>query len=160
MILEWDIFYPLPDSWRKPKKPTPKPPPPPPPPTTTEEIIVWDDPHADHDHDDHSDHHSDHSEEAWMPEGGWQTDDVLKNLADEKEAERRYWNKLPVSHKSNSKTFKLIFYDSTAATVKGRQQFIPLTLIIAGDTVSKPITVQSGMATSRASGPAVSQRSN
>lgn len=106
LILEWDIFYPLPDSWRKPKLPTPKPPPPPPP-TTTEEIIVWDDPHADH--HDHSDHHSDHSEEAWMPEGGWQTDDVLKNLADEKEAERRYWNKLPVSHKSSSKAFKLIF---------------------------------------------------
>lgn len=93
-----------------------------------------------------------------MPEGGWETDDVLKNIADEKDAERRYWSKLPVSHKSSSKTFKLIFHDSTAATVEGRQQqFISLTLIIAGDTVSKPITVQSAMATSRASGPAVSQ---
>lgn len=75
LILEWDIFYPLPDTWRKPKKPTP-----PPPPTTTEVIETWDP-------------HSGHSGEIWMPDGGWDSD-VIKTLSsgDEKPAEKRTWN--------------------------------------------------------------------
>lgn len=80
LILEWDIFYPLPDSWRKPKRPTP----PPPPPTTTEVIETWD-PHS-----------GGHSGEIWMPDGGWDSD-VIKTLSsgDEEPAEKRLWNAPP-----------------------------------------------------------------
>lgn len=89
LILEWDIFYPLPSSWRLPKKPTP--PPPPPPETTTPEIIESWDPHSDP----HADLHSDHSGEIWMPSGGWDSDtDVIKTLSetDDKQADKRNWN--------------------------------------------------------------------
>lgn len=70
LLIEWDIFYPLPSSWRVPK-------PPPPPTTTTEKIEIWD----PHDHD---------SGTIWMPGSGW-TSDVIDKLKDES-ADKRYWN--------------------------------------------------------------------
>lgn len=73
LIIEWDIFYPLPSTWHLPKKPTPVPSPT----TTTEAIEVWD----PHDHD---------SGAIWMPGSGW-TSDVIEKLKDEP-AEKRYWN--------------------------------------------------------------------
>lgn len=85
LILEWDIFYPLPDSWRKPQKPTPPTPksiemtPP------TPEIII-----DDFDHHHHDDHHLDHPGEIWVPPGGWDSD-VIKTLS-EAPAEKRFWN--------------------------------------------------------------------
>lgn len=94
MILEWDIFYPLPSTWRKPKKPVPPPPPPPPPPVEPEkplpEII------EDHHHDDS---HSHHSGEIWIPSGGW-TSDVVKTLSgyDDNSADKRNWNRRQVGH--------------------------------------------------------------
>lgn len=89
LILEWDIFYPLPDSWRIPKKPIPLPPPPPPE-TTTPEIVDYHD--HDHDHGDHDPHG-----DIWMPDSGWAPDtDVLKNINGDDSADRRYWKGLKV----------------------------------------------------------------
>lgn len=79
MILEWDIFYPLPSTWRKPSQPTPAPVPEE---TTTPEVIETWDPH------------SDHSGEIWMPSGGWSSD-VIKTLSesdDNNQADKRKWN--------------------------------------------------------------------
>lgn len=85
MILEWDLFYPLPTTWRLPKKPTPSTTPPPE--TTTPEIVDY----HDH-HDDHS-----HRDDVWMPNAGWADGtDVLQNIEDENSADRRYWNSLRV----------------------------------------------------------------
>lgn len=92
LILEWDIFYPLPSSWR-----VPKPPPPPPPPTTTTEAIEVFDPH-DHDHDPHDHDHDPHDHDSgpiWMPDSGW-TSDVVEKLNDDP-AEKRFWNAPRVS---------------------------------------------------------------
>lgn len=82
MILEWDIFYPLPSSWRKPKKPTPAPVPVE---TTTPEVEEHWDPHLDP--------HAGHPGEIWMPSGGWDSD-VIKTLSDgdDKPADKRNWN--------------------------------------------------------------------
>lgn len=98
LILEWDIFYPLPSSWH-----VPKPPPPPTPPTTTTEAIEVFDPH-DHDHDPHDHDHDHDSGTIWMPDSGW-TSDVVAKLKDEP-ADKRFWNAPRVSH---SKEFFIDF---------------------------------------------------
>ncbi|KAG5672415.1 hypothetical protein PVAND_002546 [Polypedilum vanderplanki] len=78
LIIEWDIFYPLPSSWRVPKKPKPKPPPPPP--TTTElpiePVESWTSP-----------------KEVWQPDGGWTNDVIAQINADNQKnaADRRIW---------------------------------------------------------------------
>lgn len=92
LILEWDIFYPLPDSWRVPKKPTKAPPPPPE--TTTKAPEVSD----DHDHSDH-----DHSGEIWMPSSGW-VSDVIEKLsgAEAKPADKRNWKPPQVNRQINT----------------------------------------------------------
>lgn len=64
MIIEWDIFYPLPSSWKVPKKPAP-----PPPKVVTELPILpvesWTPP-----------------KEVWQPDGGW-TNDVIQQINDD-----------------------------------------------------------------------------
>lgn len=87
LIIEWDIFYPLPSSWYKPKKPAPPPPPPPPPTTVPPELIEsWD-------------HHGPHSGEIWVPPGGW-TSDVLGQLKGQDN--RRIWRVSATSRGKNS----------------------------------------------------------
>ena len=79
-ILEWDIFYPLPSSWRVPTKaPKPKPKPPPPVPELPVEPVESDTP----------------PKEVWQPEGGW-TNDVIQQINDENKeaASRRNWQPL------------------------------------------------------------------
>lgn len=79
LIIEWDIFYPLPATWHIDKKKKP-----PAPPTTTpkEEIIeTW---------DEHK-----HPGEIWVPPSGWSPDtNVINSLSDVK---RRIWSESNVS---------------------------------------------------------------
>jgi hypothetical protein len=68
LLIEWDIFYPLPSSWKIPKKPAP------PVPATTTEIPVlpvesWTPPH-----------------EVWQPDGGWSNDVIQQINSDNQKA--------------------------------------------------------------------------
>lgn len=82
LIIEWDIFYPLPTTWHIEKQHPPAPPPEKdtdtsPPPTTE----MTDDSFEDHNH---------HSGEIWVPPSGWSPDtDVIKSISDDK---RRIWS--------------------------------------------------------------------
>jgi hypothetical protein len=68
LIIEWDIFYPLPSSWKKPKKPAP-----PKPPTTTEipvePVESWTQP-----------------KEVWQPDGGWSNNVIQQINAENQKA--------------------------------------------------------------------------
>jgi hypothetical protein len=102
LVLEWDIFYPLPSSWYKPTKPTkaaPKPPD-----TTAAPIIETWDPQTDA--------HSNHPGEIWMPSGGWSADsDVIKTLSDAGgKAERRVSSEVEVNF--GIKKFVLFYFYS------------------------------------------------
>lgn len=85
MVLEWDIFYPLPSTWYKPTTPTKAAPKPEPVAPAPEIIESW---------DAHGDPHSDHPGEVWVPSGGWSSDsDVIKTLSEaETEGKRRTWS--------------------------------------------------------------------
>lgn len=77
MALEWDIFYPLPNSWYKPTKPTKAAPKPEPTTPAPEVIESWD-------------QHSAHPGEIWIPPGGWSSDsDVIKTLSEADNGEKR-----------------------------------------------------------------------
>jgi hypothetical protein len=97
LVLEWDIFYPLPSSWYKPTKPTKAVPKPPDTTTPTPEVIESWDPHADL--------HSDHPGEIWMPSGGWSPDsNVIKTLSEvDDKAERRDWTRTEVNFQFKQK---------------------------------------------------------
>ena len=92
LIVELDIFYPLPDTWRKPVK---KPPPPPPPPPEHhhhhEEIIEsWQG-------------HDNHPGEIWMPPAGWNDpSNVIPNINDLKGGKRRNWSPQDSQENSNN----------------------------------------------------------
>ncbi|CAH1728848.1 unnamed protein product [Chironomus riparius] len=76
LILEWDIFYPLPSSWRLPKKPEKIfPPPIIEPEIPIEPVESWSPP-----------------KEVWQPEGGW-TNDVIQEINEQNKniAGRRNW---------------------------------------------------------------------
>lgn len=89
LILEWDIFYPLPSSWYKPTKPTKAAPKPPESTTSAPETVESWDPH------------SSHPGEIWMPSGGgWSPDsDVIKTLSegDDAKANRKIWTETEVN---------------------------------------------------------------
>ena len=75
LILEWDIFYPLPSSWYLPEKTTK-------PPATTAAPVT-----------DASLSFQDHSGEIWMPSAGWSSDtDVISAISDTSTNKRRFWD--------------------------------------------------------------------
>ncbi|CRL05604.1 CLUMA_CG018668, isoform A [Clunio marinus] len=79
-IMEWDIFFPLPTSWRVPTKKPKTTTPPPTEETTLEVTHSWDP-------------HSDSTGEIWMPSSGWAPGtDVIKAISHGKEADKRLWN--------------------------------------------------------------------
>lgn len=87
LILEWDIFYPLPVSWRKPEKPAPKPKP--------TELPNVEEINSSEFHDSHHAHHPYEPKEVWTPSGGWSSEnDVIKSLSesDDNSADRRNGN--------------------------------------------------------------------
>jgi hypothetical protein len=76
-IIEWEIFYPLPSSWKVPKKPTPAPKIIP---ATSELPILPVESHTP-------------PHEVWQPSGGW-TNDVIQQINDDNlksSAHRRIW---------------------------------------------------------------------
>jgi hypothetical protein len=100
LVLEWDIFYPLPSSWYKPTKPT-KPVPKPEPTTAAPEVVEsWN-------------HHGDHPGEIWMPSGGWSSDsDVIKTLSEADDGgKRRVWSKQnDVNERLRGKATKFLYF--------------------------------------------------
>jgi hypothetical protein len=90
LVCEWDIFYPLPNTWHIEKK---KKPPVPPPPTSPSPLPEKEEVEEETNIESWDEHK--HPGEIWVPSGGWSSDsDVIKSISDEK---RRVWSELNVS---------------------------------------------------------------
>lgn len=76
LIIEWDLFYPLPSTWHQPEMTLR---PPPTPPVTTEQSIQ-------------PVESATPPNEVWQPNGGWTNDVIAKINEDNQKASRRVGN--------------------------------------------------------------------